>query len=190
MKMRPSTINLSDQYALDDPYGRDFGGEDYITSFLSGRNLDQTFTQAHTRGAYKFVELEDVESKNTFRYEAEVMLSAAKVPYLKLKKELRTRSAARYGVTWEDLSRKEDRDVWIAGSLLQIIDLQSNQIVAERIGYMFDAGLGNQNGGRAPWALAEQTACPSFDKSSSGYPSKTSKTRAFILNVLKPIQGQ
>ena len=43
---------------------------------------------------------------------------------------------SRYGFTWEDLSSDEDRKYWIAGSLLKVVDLDTNEIVAERIGYM------------------------------------------------------
>lgn len=44
--------------------------------------------------------------------------------------------SSRYGVTWEDISSKEDRDHWVAGGKCQIIDLQTNKVVAEVIGYV------------------------------------------------------
>jgi hypothetical protein len=37
MKLRPSEINYGDQYRMDDPYGRDLGGEGYLETFVSGR---------------------------------------------------------------------------------------------------------------------------------------------------------
>jgi len=36
MKIRPKEINYGDQFKMDDPYGRDFGGDAYIRSFLRG----------------------------------------------------------------------------------------------------------------------------------------------------------
>lgn len=189
VKVRPSKINLSDQYAMDDPYGRDFGGDEYLASFLQGRNSDGTFTQRHKLNTYKFVEVEDEVKKIINRYEAVQMSSQAGVPYLKLKVSQVTTRSARYGVDWADLSTKEDRDHWIAGSSLKIIDLTANQVIAERIGFMFDRGLGDQSGGRSPWAYAEYQACPAFEKFSGGYPSKTSRSRDFILRVLQPIKG-
>lgn len=43
---------------------------------------------------------------------------------------------SQYGVNWEDISTKEDRDHWVAGGKRQIIDLQTNKVVAEVIGYV------------------------------------------------------
>ncbi len=189
LKPRPDKINLSDQYAMDDPYGRDFGGEEYIVSFLWGRNSDGTFTQRHTHNSYKFVEIEDSEKKNITRYKALPVSSQAGIPYLKLVTEQSITRNSRFGVTWTDLSTKEDRDLWIAGSSLQVVDLVANQVIGERIGYMFDSELGNQSGGRSPWAYAERNACPAFEKTASGYPIKSTRSREFILRVLKPVQG-
>ena len=190
MRARPEKINLSDQYALDDPYGRDFGGEDYIASFLWGRNSDGTFTQSHRLNTYKFVELDDKEQRLTNRYEATQMSSPAGVPYLKLKADAVKNRTSKYGINWADLSTKDDRDQWIAGSLLQVIDLAYGTVLAERVGFMFDRALGDQSGGRSPWAYAEYQACPAYEKSASGYPIKSTRSREFILRVLKPIKGE
>lgn len=68
----------------------------------------------------------------------------------------------RYGITYDDISTKEDRDFWIAGSSLRIVDLTSGETIAERIGYMMDPGQGSRGGGRQPWLLAADRACPPF----------------------------
>ena len=190
MKARPKKINLSDQYALDDPYGHDFGGEEYISSFLWGRNSNGTFTQNHTLNTYKFVELENAVQKKISRYKATQMSSPAGNPYLKLDVQATGVRSAKYGVDWADSSTKEDRDQWIAGSSLKIIDLNTGEVIAERIGFMFDRALGDQSGGRSPWTYAEYQACPAFDKSTAGYPIKSTRTREFIYKVLKPKQGE
>jgi len=67
---------------------------------------------------------------------------------------------------------------------LKVIDLQTNEVMAERIGYMMDRGQGNNSGGRSPWLLAERTACPEFPKTSGGHPFKGYQTRNFVENVL------
>ncbi|MBL0209276.1 MAG: hypothetical protein IPP84_15475 [Propionivibrio sp.] len=72
--------------------------------------------------------------------------------------------APRYGVTYDDISTREERDYWIAGSSLKVIDLKTNEVMAERIGYMMDRGQGNTSGGRAPWLLAADHACPRLSK--------------------------
>ncbi|MES2091156.1 MAG: hypothetical protein V4532_14430 [Pseudomonadota bacterium] len=36
LKVRPQQINFGNQFSLDDPYGRDLGGDGYIESFVRG----------------------------------------------------------------------------------------------------------------------------------------------------------
>jgi hypothetical protein len=96
----------------------------------------------------------------------------------------------RYGVTYDDLSTHEDREFWIAGSSLKVVDLKTNEVIAERIGYMVDRGQGDQSGFRSPWAYAPYTACPSFPLTSSGAPNQFWQTRDFVHKVLKPKQGE
>lgn len=190
MKPRPDSINLSNQFALDDPYGRDFGGQGYILSFLMGRNPDGTFSQNHTKNAYRFVEIRDASTGQLFRYTAAPQQVAPGSFELKLTRQAVQRPSAKYGVTWDDISTREDRESWIAGSRLQVIELASNRVIAERIGYMFDQSLGDIRNGRSPWSYAEYTACPPFERPSGGSPSKSSRSRGFVLRVLKPINGE
>ncbi len=92
--------------------------------------------------------------------------------------------APRYGVTYDDVSTREERDYWIAGSSLKVIDLKTNEVMAERIGYMMDRGQGNNSGGRSPWLLARDYACPSFPKTPGGQPFAMRQTRNFVEKVL------
>lgn len=191
MRERPVSMNLGNQYAFDDPYGRDFGGDSYLISFLMGRNTDGTYSQQHTKNTFKFVEVKTESNSITNRfYGKPTPRVSADVFDIKLDKKEVNSLNSEHGVTWKDLSTKEDRDFWIAGSALEIVDLQSNKVIAERIGYMFDNALGNQVGGRSPWVFAEYNACPAFEKSAGGYPVKSSRSRDFIFRVLKPIQGK
>jgi hypothetical protein len=72
-----------------------------------------------------------------------------------LDKVPRSRPHPRYGVTYDDISTREERDYWIAGSSLKVIDLQTNEVMAERIGYMMDRGQGDteEAGGRLGCSL-------------------------------------
>lgn len=92
----------------------------------------------------------------------------------------------RYGVTYDDISTREERDFWIAGSSLKVIDLQTKEVMAERIGYMMDRGQGNTNSGRSPWLFAADNACPPFG-SRYGAAAQTNQTEKFVESVLKPI---
>ncbi|OUL99025.1 hypothetical protein A8M77_28280 [Variovorax sp. JS1663] len=91
----------------------------------------------------------------------------------------------RYGLTYDDISTGEERDYWIAGSSLKVIDLQTNEVLAERIGYMMDWAQGSRVGGRAPWLMAADTACPAF-ASRHGFVAQRGQTLRFVEKVLKP----
>ena len=69
---------------------------------------------------------------------------------------------SRFGVAWEDISTPEDRKYWVAGSRLSVIDLRDNSLVAERIGYLIEAGFGSTAGQRRPWLTSRgpRTTCP------------------------------
>lgn len=191
MKPRPASMNLFNQFALDDPYGRDFGGDHYVRAYLMGRNADGSFTGRHTNDAYRFVEMRDTTSGQLLRYTAVPVDTPGALPFdLELKREAVQQPLARYGVTWDDISTTEDRNNWIAGSRLEIIELATNRVIAERIGYMFDKGLGDKSNGRSPWSYAEYTACPPFERSESGHPVKSSRGRGFVLRVVQPISGR
>lgn len=68
----------------------------------------------------------------------------------------------RYGVIFEDLTTPEERAQWIAGSAFRVLDLQTNEILAERIGYFMDEGMGSTGGSRTPWEEAKRWSCPSY----------------------------
>jgi hypothetical protein len=61
---------------------------------------------------------------------------------------------SRFGVEWKDISTPEDRKYWVAGSRFRVIDLVDNSTVAERIGYLIEAGFGSTAGQRRPWSTA------------------------------------
>jgi hypothetical protein len=104
--------------------------------------------------------------------------------------ELIKKQSARYGITWDDVSTREDRARWIAGGSLKVIDLQTSEVIAEQIGYMVDLGQGNQSGGRSPWLLARRTACPPFPGSQGQRSWPDSETFTFASKVLKPKEGE
>jgi hypothetical protein len=109
-----------------------------------------------------------------------------------MERVLATDKPPRYGVTFDDISTREDREYWIAGSSLKVIDLDTNEVIAERIGYMVDWAQGIFAGGRSPWLFAADNACPSFTpfgQRPSGQPafsSQPGQTLIFVEKVLKP----
>jgi hypothetical protein len=202
LKLRPAHVNFGDQFVMDDPYGSDLPGEDYLQTFLREfydvRLLAAQPAQKQTRSmlpsGYSFVEAirptDNVRHRYTGRVEEPWLNNKH---YLKGYKRFAMNSkpapgyAPRYGVDYHDISTAEDRKLWIAGSSLKVIDLQTGEVIAERIGYMYDPAQGYAGGGRSPWLLAANYACPSFG-SPHGATFQDGQALRFVEKVLHPIQ--
>lgn len=189
MKLRTEAVNYEDQFKLDDPYGYVGNGEDYLRLFIRGRSKIPTIighiVPSEQIVTYKFVEVANENDTGFYRYTTVMGKDVSEritrngggvVPLSKISVPVRT---ARYGITWDDISTPTDRDSWIAGSSQKIVDLQTNEVIAERVGYMFDRALGDKTGGRSPWSYARQNSCPKLDE----------KTFYFFDRVIKPAQG-
>lgn len=168
MKVRPKEDNFGEQYRMDDPYGDDLGGDGYIETFLRARD-EKGHLAATVVGGYRYVDVIDATDGKRYRYtgRTEEPWQTDK-HYLKgyirfvLDKAPTTAPSPRYGVTYDDISTLDDREYWIAGSSLRVIDLQTNEVIAERIGYMMDRGQGaiGQGGSHPAWGRARKHACP------------------------------
>ena len=192
MKLRPKW-NPYDQNMVD-PYGTDFTdrAEGYIGSFLQGRNGTGTTVEDLNTApypGYRYVDVIEADGKR-YRYTGYMDEIWKRDPHYRkgysefaLKKSLAKDPPPRYGVTYDDIATPEERKMWIAGSSLKIIDLKTKEVIAERIGYMFDRGMGNNNGGRSPWDHAAKWACPKFP--GTEHPEQTLQTRHFTEQVLK-----
>ncbi|MEO8080325.1 MAG: hypothetical protein ABI641_07335 [Caldimonas sp.] len=198
---------FADQWKLNDPYGRDCGLEDCIAKLLrvtSGEDLNPEEAKRHVRG-YAFVETTDPRDGQRYRYTAHMAhgwsLAAVErhrkatgegVPYFSYRFALDrvpiSSFSAHYGVFWNDISTHKDRDHWIAGGSVKVVDLNTNQAIAEKTGYMLERGQGSRAGGRSPWLLAVQNACPPFanEPGVSRRGRTLNETLSFIVKVLHP----
>ena len=206
MKVRPTGMNYGDQFSMADPYGDDLAGDGYIKSFLRGEYQTTHVGNPHTgsppRSGYRYVELIDLNDGKRYRYTGRVdepwqYDNSYSKTYKRfvLDKVVVTERAARYGVTYDDISTREEREYWIAGSSLKVIDLQTNEIIAERIGYIMDRGQGNNSGGRSPWLIAANNACPSFQRNpllvlpaGQGAAAQSYQTLDFVEKIAKPVK--
>ncbi|OUL97930.1 hypothetical protein [Variovorax sp. JS1663] len=218
LKIRPTAVNFGDQFRLDDPYGHDSGGEWYIKNFLRGfyhQSSTKAVPGSPPRHGYLYIEALDPQDGKRYRYTGArkavrkkdvnapgVQFELKRNPSYDLNiyefvldKAAAIDPAARYGVTYDDISTKEDREYWIAGSSLRVIDLQTNEVIAERIGYMMDWAQGSRAGGRSPWLFAADTACPGFQRNplrpliaghGGGSSAQTGQTLDFVEKTLKP----
>ena len=210
LKVRPSGINRAKQFEMDDPYGSDFSGDAYIKSFLRGHYEAET-SGIPIAGAppapkgYRYVEAIDPNDGKRYRFTGSVkevrhttsvlMGGDGKTTFVTkdfvLDKVLGPATPPRYGITYDDISTHEEREYWIAGSSLKVIDLKTNEVIAERIGYMMDRGQGNTSGGRSPWLFADDNACPTFQLNplrppGHGSIAKLRQTERFVEKTLKP----
>ena len=203
--------NFADQFKLNDPYGQDCGAEDCISNLLrvtAGKSLNLEEARQHSVG-YRYVETADPKDGLRYRYVARIEQGWNQEAIARHKKETNRdlpsysyqfkmhslpidKFNARYGITWDDVSTREDRDHWIAGGSLKVIDLHTNEVIAERVGYMIDRGQGSQAGFRSPWAYAVQNACPEYptEPNSSRHGRTLHETRDFASRVLKTTQGE
>jgi hypothetical protein len=188
MKWREVKTKDSDQFKLDDPYGHDCSGDECIGRLLrvtKGSELNPEDARQHTTG-YLFVETVDPIDGKQYRYFGVIKSVATRTldeieQYKKntsgrdpgpnvygfaLEREPIKRFTARYGVTWDDISTHEDREQWVAGGAFRAIDLPTNEVIAERIGYLMDTGQGSTAGFRDPWGWAKSYAprCPRTDE--------------------------
>lgn len=180
-RKRPSEADLRDQYWMGDPYAFVLNPEVEVSRYLHYLNQNNIPTKRQTnQPGYRFVETPNATGSGLLRFE----LLDSKEGLSTTRSDIR-RSA--YGVSWDDISTKEDRGYWIAGSRLQVIDLSTKEVLAERIGYLFDHEFGSTTGSRAPWLHARlyagsKAACPPIQRNAA-------MDRLFVEKVLKPKRG-
>lgn len=200
LKLRPDALNYGNQFRLDDPYGSDYRGDGYIESFLRAHHelpghiarSKGRVVRLREQTGYAFVEANDPKDGKRYRYTASIDQPGKTDPryVMDFFRVVVTSSPAsgpapRYGITYEDISTAEDREYWIAGSSLKVIDLLRNEVIAERIGYMMDPGQGADGGGRSPWLMAAAHACPAFG-GRRAFSAQGGQTVRFVEKVLRP----
>jgi hypothetical protein len=183
MNLRPDKVPVADQFARYDPYGYDGGGEDYIKSFLPGYwRLCTGQNCPAQKQAFKFVEAK-TDGGAIFRYttvdkETGNQIAEGRVSGVRLNSKLEPESEAMFGLQWEDISTDQDRQAWIAGGKITIYEMDSMTVVAERVGFLMDAGQGGTGGGRSPWSWARQytEACPTVAEHNAVFARKVLKS--------------
>ena len=153
----PATdVEHFDQYWLGDPYSAPATSErseraaTLLTMPSRGGNV--------RRKGLEFVELKNTSGDGYIRIARPA--SNEQTPH----RALVEAPSSRFGISWEDISTKEDRKYWVAGSRLTVVDLTDNNIVAERIGFFIESGFGSTDGGRRPWLTSRgpATTCPAL----------------------------
>ena len=140
---------LEHLYALEDPYGDtdDPNPQDY---FLQPPYAIYDFAEepskpvAQTSPRYRrYVRGPEKDSKKDFIYMKDA--HSERVPYI-VRAEDTQRLKSRYGYTWRGITRPHDRDMGIAGGELIVMDVQANEVLAVRRGFIRSEGVRNMTG--------------------------------------------
>lgn len=170
---------------------RESAGDEYIKSFLGferqasegvGRRGEITSFVADRPG-YRFVDVIDSTDGQRYRYMAPLVSTGSSVRGQEIEQRLRreatTAPPPKYGVTFDDIVDPVDREHWVAGTSVQVVDLATNHVVAQLTLYAWDPGTGSRAGSRSPWFFAR--TCPTADSAFASF-----RTRHFVDRVLQP----
>ncbi|WP_447983403.1 hypothetical protein [Nitrospira sp. Nam74] len=187
--MRPRKEATDDQlqhlYALEDPYGYT-NGEATGSEFLFVEpNRYQFFEMAvmkdrKLRMGNQFLDssyLKMPEAKA--RYERYFGYNARKTQTMI--KEFDTSLRSRFGFTWRGIIRPHDRELGIAGGELIVMDLQTNEVLGVRRGYIRSGDVKNLTG--IGWLTGR--TCPQYNYRHRNKDFDFSYW--FVGKVLKPI---
>lgn len=192
---RPQHNNYDDQFSMNDPYGNDADGDRYLESFIRGGNVAATPPDGVIPDhiGYLYVDAVDPQDGMRYRYGGHIEEPWQQDKHwLKgytrfvLDKSRLIEPKPRYGLEFSDISTRQEREYWIAGSSLKVIDLETNTVVAERTGYMMDPQQGNRDQGRSPWLFAANNSCPAFSRDRHEHLAQFGQADRFIEKVLHP----
>ena len=175
---------LSHLYALEDPYGHTNGeanrGEYHFVSPNRYSYLERPAKHSRSVQGQKQPSSGDLNEQKLTGYDR---FSGYDARHLEsMHKDFIHGLKSRYGFTWRGISRPHDREFGIAGGELIVLDLEKNEVLGVRRGYIRSGMVRNNLTGI--WWLTGQT-CPVY-----GYRNGRNKdfdfAYWFIGKVLKP----
>lgn len=184
-QMRPgkeaTDYELEHLYALEDPYDAtdDPNPQDYLVQPPFGQY--QFMESLRTKGEIeisqpymRYSRSSTKESKKDYVYMDGTR--SHRVPYI-VKQEGVPSLKSRYGYIWRGIQRPQDREFGIAGGELIVMDIQTNDVLGVRRGFIRSGGVRNLTG---IWWLGGQV-CPV---------KKALSSSQFIQRVLRPTAEQ
>ncbi len=180
----------------------EYRGDSYVNQFLMTESIDKlnpdrrgslnppdfdAGERSLPRRGYRFVEIVDPQTHERFRGQLDTYPPGTNLWVKPPKLTPISKSATRYALDYEDLLNSEDRELWVAGTKLRVIDKQSGEVIAELTRYVWDAGFGTSTTGRWPWqhanAVGGSQACP------DQLGTRDDISRKFVDTVIIPKQG-
>lgn len=136
---------MSDQYGMEDPYGMAQNDRSTLESWVGESSIRPNSPPRGKQG-YWFIEqqpkygaLEGALFRRTYLVDSKKSNDPEKPTFVTQQVDV-TKLKSRYGYLTEDLTTKEMRDHWIGAGRIKIIDLQTNEVLAERKGYFRASG--------------------------------------------------
>ncbi|MDP3092115.1 MAG: hypothetical protein Q8N04_15685 [Nitrospira sp.] len=158
-------------YALEDPYGyTDWEASRLPTIFVNPPWAAYSYLEAPLLSGAK-PKIEGAKFRRFSGYAQE------KSPMIE--EEIKVLSS-KYGVTWRGITRPYDRELGIAGGEMIILDLQNNEVLAVRRGFIRSEGVRNLTG---TWWLTGHV-CPKYE--GKAFNKDGNFAHWFIVKALKP----
>ncbi len=162
-----STAAIRDRYVMEDPYGyTDAEAGQPATIFLGPKKYRYFERPAFSTPSAKVVRF--------FGYDDRDPKS--------LKSEYDSKLKSRYGYTWRGIKRPRDREHGIAGGELIVLDLQTNEILGVRRGFIMSGNVRNVRSG-IQWEIG--AVCPAF-KYNGVFNKRDDFAFWFVSKVLRP----
>ncbi|WP_374663699.1 hypothetical protein [Ramlibacter sp.] len=157
-RVRERTGRADDPMTPEAAAWNEHSGNGYIIGLLlfaepaNNNPYRKSIVESRTRfPGFKFVEVSDKATGVRHRY--------TWTPEQRLQKIVSpAERPPRYAIEHEDIVNAEDRQSWVAGAKLKIVDTIDQSLLAELTYFKFESGLGSRSGHRDPWAFA--LACP------------------------------
>jgi hypothetical protein len=116
------------------------GGFDYVEAPAPGQG------EQHLRYSPKWKKKKNDAGSEYYIFDSE----ASKQP------EVVSNRESMYGFKWEDISTNKDRYYWVAGGRMTVVNLETGELIAERIGYLIEPRFGSWSPtfNQSPWLSA------------------------------------
>ena len=182
---------LRDRYVLEDPYGFTQGEADNAPAIFLGPQK-YSFFEVPIEGE----RLRDAGLDGKY-YDASIFLRSSpgeKVARYfgyddrstkSLKKEYDFKLKSRYGYTWREIKRSRDREHAIVGGELVVLDLQTNEVLGIRRGFIISGNVRNVRSG-IQWETG--AVCPAY-RHNGVFNKRDDFSYWFISKVLKPAKS-
>ena len=146
----PTTQQLKDQFWMGDPYDLPDAPESEARGLLYRKKSQPKGTPYAERGGFDFVEVPHPTIAGQYlrftpKWESKANVDGYPIWDWKAteqKPETVSQRLARYGYTWDDISTPEDRKYWVAGGRLRVVELETGEIVAERVSFAIEPRFG------------------------------------------------